>query len=171
MEDFRIKVFKAVYASGSFTKAAGMLGISQPAVSQNISELEKELGIQLFTRSGGKVETTRQGEIFMRYADRISSAYDSVSAAFMTPLPEGAVFRIYPDPAVRYYLMDEISSALASIFPGRDFNVTDTAEGADICIVSTPSRQSGSLVFRFSVLPSDHPLSSIVSSLLENLLV
>ena len=86
MEDFRIKVFKAVYASGSFTKAAGMLGISQPAVSQNISELEKELGIQLFTRSGGKVETTRQGEIFMRYADRISSAYDSVSAAFMTPI-------------------------------------------------------------------------------------
>ena len=41
MEDFRLKVFKAVVQEGSFTKAAKALGITQPAVSQNIAELEK----------------------------------------------------------------------------------------------------------------------------------
>ena len=43
-EDFRLKVFMAVATEGSFTKAAAVLGISQPAVSQNIAELEKSSG-------------------------------------------------------------------------------------------------------------------------------
>ena len=37
--DFRLKVFEALSATGSFTRAAEQLGISQPAVSQNIAEL------------------------------------------------------------------------------------------------------------------------------------
>ena len=43
LEDFRLKVFMAVRSEHSFTKAARSLGISQPAVSQNIAELEKEI--------------------------------------------------------------------------------------------------------------------------------
>ena len=39
-EDFRLKVFMAVAETGSFTKAAKSIGISQPAVSQNINALE-----------------------------------------------------------------------------------------------------------------------------------
>ena len=41
LEDFRLKVFLTVESEGSFTKAARNLGISQPAVSQNIAELER----------------------------------------------------------------------------------------------------------------------------------
>ena len=46
-EDFRLKVFMAVAETGSFTKAAKSIGISQPAVSQNINALEKEIGTPL----------------------------------------------------------------------------------------------------------------------------
>ena len=47
-EDFRLKVFMTVAREKSFTKAASELGVSQPAVSQNISELEKSAGVKLF---------------------------------------------------------------------------------------------------------------------------
>ena len=40
LEDFKIKVFVTVASTGSFTKAGELLGISQPAVSQNVAELE-----------------------------------------------------------------------------------------------------------------------------------
>ena len=40
LDDFRLRVFMMVAAEGSFTRAAQHLGVSQPAVSQNIAELE-----------------------------------------------------------------------------------------------------------------------------------
>ena len=42
-DDFRLRVFVTVVDEGNFTRAAKLLNISQPAVSQNISELEKML--------------------------------------------------------------------------------------------------------------------------------
>ena len=50
LEDFKLKVFMAVAENGSFTIAAKALGVTQPAVSQNIAELERNMGAELFTR-------------------------------------------------------------------------------------------------------------------------
>ena len=71
LEDFRLKVFLTVESEGSFTKAARNLGISQPAVSQNIAELERETGEELFHRNKGSVTLTPAGTTFKRYAERI----------------------------------------------------------------------------------------------------
>lgn len=170
MEDYRLKVFRTVYAAGGFTRAAGILGITQPAVSQNISELERSLGTALFSRAGGRVMPTPQGEIFYRYACRITDAFAAAETVFLTGLPDETRYRIYPSPVARDYLMDDLLRTLSILYPGRTFEVTDTAEGADICIISAPSRQAGCLVFRFDVFPSDHPLSRVVTSLLDDLL-
>ena len=70
-EDFRLNVFLAVAQEGSFTKAASTLGVSQPAVSQNVADLEKMLGVKLFDRQRGEVVLTQQGEVFMKYARNI----------------------------------------------------------------------------------------------------
>ncbi len=66
IEDSRLKVFLAVAREGSFTIAARKLGISQPAVSQNIAELEKSLGVELFERSRGSVRLTSAGRTSRR---------------------------------------------------------------------------------------------------------
>ena len=55
LEDFRLRVFMAVAEEGSFTKAAASLGVTQPAVSQNIADLEKVTGQKLFERMRGEV--------------------------------------------------------------------------------------------------------------------
>jgi LysR family transcriptional regulator, transcriptional activator of the cysJI operon len=52
MENYRLKVFRAVAEQASFRKASEWLHLSQPAVSQHIHALEEELGQRLFDRSG-----------------------------------------------------------------------------------------------------------------------
>ena len=73
LQDFRLKVFMAVAEYGSFTKAAESLGVSQPAVSQNIAELERNLGARLFQRLRGENVLTPEGQVFVTYASRILS--------------------------------------------------------------------------------------------------
>lgn len=81
-EDFRIKVFLSAANEGSFTAAARRLGISQPAVSQNISEIEKGFGVRLFERKKGSVELTAQGQVFKAYAQNIVASYQELEAIF-----------------------------------------------------------------------------------------
>ena len=61
----------AVAECGSFTKAAESLRVSQPAVSQNIAELEKGLNVRLFQRLRGENVLTPEGQVFAMYASRI----------------------------------------------------------------------------------------------------
>lgn len=57
-----LKVFITVAQTGSFTKAAGQLGVSQLALSYTIKMLEKRLGIQLLHRTTRSVSMTQEGE-------------------------------------------------------------------------------------------------------------
>ena len=82
LDDFRLRVFMMVAAEGSFTRAAQHLGVSQPAVSQNIAELEKQVGAALFERGRGEVALTAEGYVFKDYAARILHWYDAADALF-----------------------------------------------------------------------------------------
>ena len=72
LENFRLKVFRAVAEELSFRKAAETLLLTQPAVTFQIKALEEDLGVQLFDRAGGKVALTKQGGILLRHALRIA---------------------------------------------------------------------------------------------------
>lgn len=81
-EDSKLKVFMTVAEQESFTKAAKSLGISQPAVSQNIADLEKAIGAQLFDRNRGSVTLTGKGRLFKEYAGQILHWYSETEAIF-----------------------------------------------------------------------------------------
>lgn len=68
LENFRLRVFREVADQASFRRAAEVLYITQPAVTQQIKALEEELGSRLFDRSGGKVRLTAAGEVLLRRA-------------------------------------------------------------------------------------------------------
>ena len=55
-----INYFLAVAEHGSFTRAASALHVSQPALSQQIRQLEESLGVPLFDRSGRTIRLTMQ---------------------------------------------------------------------------------------------------------------
>ena len=69
------KSFLVVYETQNISRAAELLYISQPAVSHNIKELEKQLGIQLFYKKANGMSTTNEAEILYKY---ISSAFNSI---------------------------------------------------------------------------------------------
>lgn len=56
--------FEAVARLGSFTQAANQLGVTPPAVSQNIQALETRLGVRLFNRTSRSVRLSDEGKIF-----------------------------------------------------------------------------------------------------------
>jgi len=82
LEDFKLKVFKAVAECHSFTLASRELNITQPAVSQNIADLEEETGVKLFARKPSETVLTPAGKVFELYADKILKDYDNLNAVF-----------------------------------------------------------------------------------------
>ncbi len=71
MENFRLKVFRAVAKHWNFRKAAEELCLTQPAVTLQIKSLEERLGVQLFDRSGARISLTPAGAMFLKYARKI----------------------------------------------------------------------------------------------------
>lgn len=69
----RMETLLAVVEQQSFTKAAAVLSLTQPAVSHHISQLEAELGATLFIRGKGSLILTEEGEIAVKYARRIKA--------------------------------------------------------------------------------------------------
>lgn len=61
------KVFCIVAESGTFSKAAEKLYISQPAITQTIKKLEEQIGGQLFYRNNSGVELTEEGKKLYTY--------------------------------------------------------------------------------------------------------
>ena len=71
MELRHLKGFLAVARHGHFTRAAGQLGLAQPALSQQIAQLEEELGVAVFERSRRGARLTAAGQSLVRRAERI----------------------------------------------------------------------------------------------------
>ena len=170
MEDYRIKVFMAVCSAGSFTKAAERLGITQPAVSQNIAELEKYIGTSVFSRSGGKVSLTPQGEIFRRSAEKIEKACNDLDNLFMKGCPHTGEYRVYFSPVARECLKGRVMEYVRTLFPELTIILTEKMEDAEISVISAPSKHPGELSFRFPALPKVHPVAKMFDAVISEIL-
>src|SRR5262247_1471320 len=89
----QIRCFCATVELGSFTAAAELLRVSQPAVAEQIRKLEQALGADLFVRAGRGVTATEAGRAFAAHAARslraVEEAADSVGE--LTTLRGGTV--------------------------------------------------------------------------------
>lgn len=71
MADRRLQVFHAVAKQLSFTKAAEVLFMTQPAVTFQIKQLEEHFNTRLFDRGHGRIALTPAGEMVLLYAEKI----------------------------------------------------------------------------------------------------
>lgn len=76
----QMETFRAVMRSGSASRAAELLEITQPAVSRSIAELEKTLGFLLFERISGRLVPTPEGQLFLAEIDRSFIGFDRLKA-------------------------------------------------------------------------------------------
>jgi DNA-binding transcriptional LysR family regulator len=81
IDNFRIRVFRAVAQHLSFTRAAEELLLTQPAVTQQVKLLEEELGVPLFDRGGGRISLTPGGLALLPFAERMRTLSDEAIAA------------------------------------------------------------------------------------------
>lgn len=135
LEDFRLKVFMTVAKEGSFTKAAAVLNISQPAVSQHVSELERTTGVKLFDRLHGEVKLTEPGKAFQFRAKEILDAYSAASTLF-SPF-EAAVIRIKASDELYLYIYKALETFM-NIHPEVQF-VRSADEDSEITFAFMPA--------------------------------
>tara|TARA_B100000676_G_C18043241_1_gene826347 strand:+ start:608 stop:1546 length:939 start_codon:yes stop_codon:yes gene_type:complete len=76
-----LKYLLAVAECSSFTRAAESLFVSQPALSQQIKQLEEQVGVQLLERSGRNVHLTDAGELYVRHVERALAEINAASVA------------------------------------------------------------------------------------------
>lgn len=71
MELLHLRYFQTVARTEHMTKAAKQLNIVQPALSRTITSLEKELGVELFTRTGKSIKLNSNGKLFLETVDEM----------------------------------------------------------------------------------------------------
>ncbi len=67
----QLRILKAIVDEGSFKKAADSLFVTQPAVSLQVQNLEKQLEIAIFDRGGRKAQLTEAGKLLLNYCEKI----------------------------------------------------------------------------------------------------
>jgi DNA-binding transcriptional LysR family regulator len=67
----QLRILKAIAVEGSFKRAADSLYVSQPAVSLQVQNLEKQLNVPLFDRGGRRAQLTEAGHLLLSYGERI----------------------------------------------------------------------------------------------------
>jgi LysR family transcriptional regulator, low CO2-responsive transcriptional regulator len=77
----QLEVFLAVIRQKSFSRAAKKIHLSQPTLSEHVSELERELGKPLFFRHGRTVTLTEAGRVFEEHAVRVVSGVEGARQA------------------------------------------------------------------------------------------
>jgi DNA-binding transcriptional LysR family regulator len=114
----QLQTLREVVALGSFSAAANKLRLTQPAVSLQIRELEKRLGVQLVERIGKRAYATSAGEELIGYARRLAQEADAAIAA-MRRHREGGLGRVRlgTSVAVCTYLLPPVLASLRRDHP------------------------------------------------------
>src|ERR1700723_57387 len=93
MQFRQLRYFVKIVDAGSFSRAASLVHVAQPALSQQIAELEERLGVMLLQRSARGVRPTAAGEILYKEAMAILHQLDQLPSAIgpSSGEPEGTV--------------------------------------------------------------------------------
>lgn len=75
-----IEIFRAIMRGGTLTAAGASLGISQPAVSKLLAQLEDRLGCALFERIGGRLSPTQEARLLFPEVDRVFRQIEALGA-------------------------------------------------------------------------------------------
>lgn len=124
-----INYFLAVAEHHSFTRAAVALHVSQPALSQQIKQLEETLGAQLFDRTGRTTELTDAGEVYFQYAKRALRDLEEGKRAIhdVSDLSRGSL-RVAVTPTFTNYLIGPLVEAYHALHPNITLTLREMSQ-------------------------------------------
>lgn len=178
MNLFYLRYFVTLAHTQHYTKAAEKLCITQPSLSHAISQMEKELGLPLFEKSGRKTTLTRFGEEFLSCAEHTLSTLDEGIASIkrsacgnglirlgllrtlgieFIPKLASAFLKENPDLDIRFTFHTGATKALLDGLAARKFDLVFCSEPPAKLNLTAVEVQKQDLVL---IVPKDHPLAS-----------
>lgn len=120
-----LRYLAAVVEHGSFTRAAQALHVSQPALSQQIRQLEEQLGVQLLDRSGKAIRATDAGATYLSHVHRAFREIDAGrrAAQDVNDLSSG-LLRLGFTPSFSGYLIAPLARRFRERHPGITLELT-----------------------------------------------
>lgn len=176
LQSRQLEVFRAVMLTGGMTSAADMVGITQPAISRLIRDLEDGVGFRLFERMGNRLRPTPEAVILFKEVslhfhgiDRIGKVADdlrnsqlgSVRVACYTALAMSFMSEVIQTfvadrPDVSIYLHDDSSRTVLELVALHHFDIGisfTTGDYPGVMIEPLPTFRAECIV------PASHPLS------------
>lgn len=175
MHTRQLECFLTLMRHGTMTRAAEMLGISQPAVSQTITNLERQLGFALFVRRSGRLQPTPEAKLFHDHANRAVEALErAAQAAQEIRAGQRGYLSIAAYASMSISLLPRIVSLFTANRPHVRVKIisrpTETerqlisTQQFDLAIAEMPLDYPGNRMEVFSyecqcMMPPDHPLA------------
>lgn len=171
-----MQIFQEVAAQLSYTRAANVLNLTQPATFAQVRQLEEHLGHKLIDRLGKTLSLTQAGEIVLKSAHRLIEETENLDMALakFQGLATGRL-RLAVVSTAKYEIPERIG-AFNSEFPGIEIALTvgnreellsRFEKNADeLYILGTPPQDLSAEIARYSenplvvVAPRDHPLTT-----------
>lgn len=173
----QLRAFCRAAQSGSISRAAEILFLSQPTVSLQIQALEREMGITLFERRGPNIQLTPEGEILYRLAQPLVEGIDKLQETFVAHFGEleSGELNIAAGESTILYILPEPVKSFAEAYPGIELklhNVTgrdglamlraDKADFAVGSMLDVPDDIAYHPIFTYDptlITALDHPLA------------
>lgn len=153
MDINQLRYFKAIEEERNFTRAAKKLGVTQPALSHQIRNLEHEIGGPVLDRSRRTVSLTPLGEVLLPHARALVAQLDQARNETLAHVnAQTGSLRIGTTQSFNAVYLREIISEFSERYPNTTFNVQEllVPEMEDQLI-------SGTLDLGFSYFPAKHP--------------
>lgn len=123
----QLEAFVQVSESGSFSKAAKELFLTQPTISAHISSLEKELNVRLFIRNTKEVSLSDDGKDLYRYAKQITDLEKAIEERFYMDSDDGKHFiTIAASTIPAQYLLLKVLMCYRERYPKEQIKIMET---------------------------------------------
>lgn len=183
----QLKAFCHAAQTGSISKAAVRLKLSQPSVSLQIQALEKDLDTLLFERSGPKIQLTPAGDLLLDMAQPLIDGFSRLADSFAARLGEvhAGPLDIASGEATLLYILPEVIKAFSTDFPQIDVrlhNVTghdgmallraDEVDFAVGSMIDVPDDMVWHPIYEYKpalIMCKDHPLEKIKNISLKDI--
>lgn len=151
-----LQVFRQVAEQGSFAAAGRALGLSAPAISKHIAELEAHLGVRLIQRTTRRMALTDEGSTYLAHITRGLDALSEAEAVLSrTKLTPTGTLRVSAPMTVTLIRLSDAIPAFLSRYPNLklelhldDRRVDIVREGFDVAIRGYSTPEDSSLVAR-----------------------
>ena len=148
----QLRYFMAACKHGNMTRAAGELRVSQPSITGAIKELEREFGVELFTRHKTRLVLTREGSTLYYAAREVLDKVRELQSSMRALGEQREVINVGAS-ALSYYLFPDLVSSFHQCRPEVDLNTYNFSAAELERYVA-----SGALQVAISARPSDPSL-------------